>query len=222
MKNIYITLFFGVIFYSCDSNTKIKNKLTIGENDQRKTEILIESFLKDTLYNSVNFIPQKGIIKVDSVFNDLIDDSLRFKLNHYKTALFNFNSQINTIEKNIKNNKYIFKNKDLEINNDTTLLWYRYGRIKFISEDLMLYYQNMDKRFIGWKVTYQYEINDGADKNPTYTNFFILDPNFSKVLYFRNNDWEEKFNIDIFKIENTNKLFFNEIQIDIYRTLIKN
>ena len=111
MKKWMQILIIGILLNSCNSNKVKKDKFKSILNDvnQKKVELLIESFLKDTLSQKFEFIPQNGIVKIDSAFRLLIDDSLKLKLNAYKTTLYNFNSQNDKIESIITKHKNIYR-----------------------------------------------------------------------------------------------------------------
>jgi hypothetical protein len=215
----------GIILNGCDSNKvnevkKDKFKYILNDVNQKKVELLIESFLKDTLSKKFEFIPQNGIVKIDSAFRLLIDDSLRFKLSAYKTTLYNFNSQKNKIESLIQKHKSIYRINEKQIYEDTTLLHYRFDRIKIISNDLIEYANNLPNDFVGWKINYQFTLK--SEKNThTYFSYFVIDSNFSKILLFSDEIWGDSFNIDVFKAKLNTELKIKNLAFDINRILLK-
>lgn len=207
---------------SCNSNEVKRDKFKSILNDvnQKKVELLIESFLKDTLSQKYEFIPQNGIVKIDSAFRLLIDDSLKLKLNAYKTTLYNFNSQKNKINSIITKHKNIYRINEKEIYDDTTLLHYKFDRIKIISNDLIEYTNNLSNDFVGWKINYQFTLKSDK-KTQTYFSYFVIDSNFSKILLFRDEVWDDAFNIDVFKANLNTELIIKNLAFDINRILLK-
>ena len=215
-------LIIGILLNSCNSNKVKKDKFKSILNDvnQKKVELLIESFLKDTLSQKFEFIPQNGIVKIDSAFRLLIDDSLKLKLNAYKTTLYNFNSQNDKIESIITKHKNIYRINEMEIYDDTTLLHYKFDRIKIISNDLIEYANNLSNDFVGWKINYQFTLKSDK-KIQTYFSYFVVDSNFSKILLFRDEVWDDAFNIDVFKANLNSELIIKNLEFDINRILLK-
>ena len=222
MKKWMQILIIGILLNSCNSNKVKKDKFKSILNDvnQKKVELLIESFLKDTLSQKFEFIPQNGIVKIDSAFRLLIDDSLKLKLNAYKTTLYNFNSQNDKIESIITKHKNIYRINEMEIYDDTTLFHYKFDRIKIISNDLIEYANNLSNDFVGWKINYQFTLKSDK-KIQTYFSYFVVDSNFSKILLFRDEVWDDAFNIDVFKANLNTELIIKNLEFDINRILLK-
>ena len=68
----------------------------------------------------------------------------------------------------------------MEIYDDTTLLHYKFDRIKIISNDLIEYANNLSNDFVGWKINYQFTLKSDK-KIQTYFSYFVVDSNFSKI-----------------------------------------
>ena len=61
----------------------------------------------------------------------------------------------------------------MEIYDDTTLLHYKFDRIKIISNDLIEYANNLSNDFVGWKINYQFTLKSDK-KIQTYFSYFVI------------------------------------------------
>ncbi len=216
----YIFIFF--ILCSCDSSNKDKGAIEISKQSKLMVKEVIDEFLKDTLFNYQNLISNNKIKLIDSAFNDLVDDTLINKISNYNKALFYFDSQKKLISEKIESQSYYLKDRNIRIHEDTSKLRDLYIKIRLSSDELIKYASNFKRTFIGWQVEYKYEIKETDEKSIEHKNYFILSPNFQKVLIFRQNKIERNFNLALFEIINNKNLYIRDIYFDIYKLKLNN
>ena len=185
MKKIIVLPFLILLIVSCKQNeVKIEKKqFLINSNELLKVNIKIEQFLKDTIENIDSFIPKEGIFKVDSAFNSPLENiNLRKMLSKYIDAEERFDS----LDESIADNKYIYKNS-FQREKDSLSLKSQYEVVKTITNELRYEYSNYKKKFIGWEVKYQFQIDDFKNEKRYVNCIFIFDASFDKILKFKDN-----------------------------------
>ena len=128
MGKLFIFLLLIVFNSSCNENKKKAEaeKITFSVADISKANSKIVEFLKDTIDKSFILIPQKGLFKVDSSFNSILNyGNVSSLLDNYLTEVEVFDSLYNIF---IDNN-YIYKN-NLQKQNDSLLINNQYNIIK--------------------------------------------------------------------------------------------
>lgn len=185
MKNFILLSFLVFFTLSCrQSEVKVeKNQFIINSDELLKANLKIEQFLKDTILNVNSFIPKDGIFEVDSAFNSPFDNlNLRTIFLKYIDEEKSFDSLIESI----KDNNYIYKNSNQKID-DSLLIKNQYDIIELTANELRVEYGNYEKKFIGWKVKYQFQIIDFKNENKYVNCVFLFDSSFDKILKFKDN-----------------------------------
>ena len=221
VKIAVLLIFLEVLISSCSSDKIVLDKNLIGLNEVSRNKIgnTIQSFLKDTLKSKNEFIPERGIIKFDSAFSILIDDSLKIKHKLYKTYLDSFDILMKNMDDDIPKSYSIYKIDHKKIANDTILLHKYLDNIKSSSNNLINYVNNFNNNFIGWKVKYEFKLTNNKKVN-TYFAYFVIDTSLSKILLFRDKTWDEEINPKLMRLEHTNDLVKRNLQLEVNRLLL--
>ena len=220
VKIAVLLIFLEVLISSCSSDKIVLDKNLFGLNEVNRNKIgnTIQSFLKDTLKSKYEFIPERGIIKFDSAFSILIDDSLKIKHKLYKTYLDSFDILLKNMDDDIPKSYSIYKIDDKKIANDTILLHKYLDNIKSSSNNLINYVDNFINNFIGWKVKYEFKLSNNKKVN-TYFAYFVIDTSFSSILLFSDKTWDEDSNLKLMRLEHNNHLVEKNIQLEVYRLI---
>lgn len=220
VKIAVLLIFLEVLISSCSSDKIVLDKNLIGLNEVNRNKIgnTIQSFLKGTLKSKYEFIPERGIIKFDSAFSILIDDSLKIKHKLYKTYLDSFDILMKNMDDDIPKSYSIYKIDDKNIANDTILLHKYLDNIKSSSNNLINYVDNFNNNFIGWKVEYEFKLSNNKKLN-TYFAYFVIDTSFSSILLFSDKTWDEDINLKLMRLEHNNHLVEKNIQLEVYRLI---
>jgi hypothetical protein len=203
MKKIFIFSLITLFFICCNGdNENIKSKLNITDENLVKANSLIEGFLSDTLIANIN---NKEIRVIDSLFEITNKDSIVKILYQYDSLRKAFDK----LFKVVKNKNYINKGDEVNYHNDTLILYNYLESMKNQQQIIAGLYVNAEEKFIGWRIRYKYDV-EGVGKigKRLVWDTFVLNPDFTKVINYTSNDWDQDTNLRV-RINNLKKYMLN-------------
>lgn len=203
MKKIFIFSLITLVFICCNGdNENIKSKLNITDENLVKANSLIEGFLSDTLIANIN---NKEIRVIDSLFEITNKDSIVKILYQYDSLRKAFD----ILFKVVKNKNYINKGDEVNYHNDTLILYNYLESMKNQQQIIAGLYVNAEEKFIGWRIRYKYDV-EGVGKigKRSVWDTFVLNPDFTKVINYTSNDWDQDTNLRV-RINNLKKYMLN-------------
>ena len=185
MRSVILFPIIIFLIVSCEQNeVKIEKKqFLLNSVELSKVNLKIKEFLMDTIENSDSFIPKKGIMEIDSAYSSPLE-IIDFKnlLNEFADKLDKFDS----VNEKIKGRKYIYKNNNQRVE-DSLLVTNHFNDLFQTYMNVSNEYIDYNENFIGWRVSYQFEIDD-FKKEKKYVNcIFIFDKSIDSILNFEDN-----------------------------------
>ena len=215
MKKIYLLTLGFCLFIGCNENEDIdnntKDKYNISNGNVNKVNSLIEDFFSDTLNTDVK-LEKKEIEGVDSVFEITNKDSLVKHLHQYDSSLKAFD----ILYRIVCNKNYINKGDEVNYHNDSLSLYNYLESMKKQQQIIAGLYVNTEEKFIGWRVKYEYDVESiGKIGSRSVWDTFILNPDFTKVVNYTSDDWDQITKLRL-KINNLKKYLLKREENFIY------
>ncbi len=185
-KILFLSLIF-CLFICCNENLDNNKKLISTNKNLVKINNLIEQFLNDTIISNINYNTE-NIVSIDSIFEIKNIDSI-INIMHQNDSI---RKLYNSLFKLAKDKNYNLINDDVNYINDTLLLYNYLEVMKNQEKSINRLYENSHEKFIGWIVRYKYETeNLRTNGKVTISDTFILNPDFTKVINYTSNNWDQ-------------------------------
>jgi hypothetical protein len=185
MKSLILFPIILLLIVSCEQNEvkTEKKQLLLNSVELSKVNLKIEQFLMDTIENLDSFIPKDGIMEIDSAFSSPTEN-IDFKniLSEFADELDKFDS----VNEKIKGRKYIYKNSNQRVE-DSLLVTNHFNVLYQTYMNINNEYIGYEENFIGWKVRYQFEIDDFKREKKYVNCIFIFDKSINSILNFEDN-----------------------------------